>query len=134
MCGAMPNHLFDLFDLKAFRVGVGCVLGMAMSGCAVIDQMHSDGTITRSFAFGAPVIVPTDPSGQSSVSKVNGLGLIVSNTETTLGWVDETLASLGPDCRVVLIGNTEQQLERFAALLPKKEALCSDSKLNGGQK
>jgi hypothetical protein len=78
--------------------------------------------------------MPTDPSGQSSVSKVNGLGLIVSNSATTLGWVDETVASLGPDCRVVLIGNTDQQLERFAALLPKKEALCSDSKLNGGQK
>jgi hypothetical protein len=96
--------------------------------------MHGDGTFTRSFALGAPVIVPMDSSGQSSVSKVNGLGFIVSNTETTLGWFDETLASLGPDCRVVLIGNTERQLERFATLLPKKEVLCTDSKLVGGQK
>jgi hypothetical protein len=130
----MPNHVFDLIDLKAFGVGVGCLLGSTMSGCAVIDQIHGDGTITRSFTFGVPVIEPVDPSGQSSVSKVNGLGFIVSNSVTTLGWVDETVATLGPDCRVVLIGNTEQELRSFAALLPKKESLCSDTKLSGGQK
>jgi hypothetical protein len=54
--------------------------------------------------------------------------------DITFGWFDETIATLGPDCRLVLIGNTEQQLERFAASLPKKQAICSDSKLNGGQK
>src|SRR5271163_254945 len=134
MWGAMPNHLFDLFDLRAFRVGVGCLLGMVMSGCAVIDQMHSDGTITRSFAFGAPIMMPADPSGQSSVSRVNGLGLTVSNSATTLGWVDETVASLGPDCRVVLIGNTEQELRRFTSLVPPNTAICSDSISKGGQK
>jgi hypothetical protein len=130
----MQNHFFDLVNLRAFGLGVGCVLAMATSGCAIIDQINGDGTITRSFAFGAPVIMPMDPGGQAKVTKVNGFGFIVSNSATTLGLVDETFASLGPDCRVVLIGNTEQQLERFAALLPKKEAICSDSKLNGGQK
>jgi hypothetical protein len=130
----MPNHFFDLIGLRTFRVSVGCLLAMTMSGCAVIDQIHGDGTITRSFAFGAPVIMPTGPSGQANVTKVNGLGFIVSNSATTLGWIDETVAALGPDCRIVLIGNTDQQLERFAALVPKKEAICTDSKLNGGQK
>jgi hypothetical protein len=62
------------------------------------------------------------------------LGVGGANNTATLGWFDQTVATLGPDCRVVLIGNTEQELERFAALLPKKEALCADSRLNGGQK
>ena len=70
----MPNHFSDLADLKAFRVGVGCLLGMAVSGCAIIDQIHGDGTITRSFALGAPLIMPMDASGRTNVTKVNGLG------------------------------------------------------------
>jgi hypothetical protein len=129
----MPNHFFHLLNKVASGAGVGCLVAGAVSGCAVIDQIHSDGTMTHSFALGVPVVIPADPAGQSSVSKVNGFGFTVSNITTTLGWVDETVASLGPDCRVVLIGNTEQQLERFTALLPKKEAVCSDSKLNRGQ-
>ena len=128
-CGAMPSQFFDLVDLRAFGLCVGCLLGMAVSGCAIIDQIHGDGTINRSFVFGAPVIMPTNPSGQANVTKVNGLGFILSNS-ATLGWFDETVANLSPDCHVVLIGNTEQELERFAALLPKKETICGDSKLN----
>jgi hypothetical protein len=130
----MPNHFFDLIGLRTFRVSVGCLLAMTMSGCAVIDQIHGDGTITRAFAFGAPVMMPTDPSGQANVTKVNGLGFIVSNSATTLGWFDETVAALGPDCRVVLIGNTEEELQRFAALLPGNTEVCSDAIPNGGQK
>jgi hypothetical protein len=126
----MSDHFIYLVNKTTFGFGVGCILAVAMSGCAVIDQIHSNGTSTHSFAVGAPVIIPADPGGQSSVSKVKGFGFTVSNSATTIGWVDETVASLGPDCRVVLIGNTEQQLESFAALLPKKEAICSDSKLN----
>ena len=66
--------------------------------------------------------------------RLKGLGLGGAGNTATLGWFDETIATLGPDCRVVLIGNTEQELEKFADLVPKKEALCADSKLNGGQK
>jgi hypothetical protein len=130
----MPNHSLGLFYLTAFRVSVGCLLGMAMSGCAVIDQMHGDGTTTRSFALGPAVIMATDASGQSNVTKVNGLGIIASNTTATMGWFDETVASLGPDCRVVLIGNTEQELQHFAALISKNKGICSDAIPDGGQK
>lgn len=78
--------------------------------------------------------MPVDPGRQANVTKVNGFGLIVSNSPTTLGWLDETAAILGPECRIVLIGNTEQQLQYFATLIPKYTAICSDLISNGGQK
>ena len=129
----MPNHIFDLVDLRACTVGVGCLLGVAMSGCAVIDQVHGDGTISRSFVFGSPVIMPTDTSGKADIIKVTGLGLTGGSNTATLGWFNETIVALGPECRVVLIGNTEQELSRFAALLQSKETICDDTKVNGGQ-
>jgi hypothetical protein len=106
---------------------------MAMSGCATVEQIHSDGTITRSFAFAAPVFVPTDPSGQAHIVKVTGLGLVTSNGAMTLGWFDETKIALDRDCRVVLVGNTDQQLTRFANLIHGTQSICSETTATGGR-
>jgi hypothetical protein len=106
----------------------------ALSGCAIVEAVRSDGTYERSIALAAPLVIAPAPTGESSVVRITGLGLGGANNTGTLGWFDETVATLGPDCRVVLIGNTDQQLERFAALLPKNETICGNSKLNGGQK
>jgi hypothetical protein len=120
-------------------VGSGQVVAVvavvsSLSGCAIIENIHPDGTYERSIALAAPLIIAPAPAGQSSFVRVTGLGVGGANNTAALGWFDETVATLGPDCRVVLIGNTEQELRSFAALLPKNEAICSDSKLNGGQK
>jgi hypothetical protein len=120
-------------------VGSGLVVAVvavisSLSGCAIIENIHPDGTYERSIALAAPLVIAPAPAGQSSVVRVTGLGLGGANNTAALGWYDETVATLGPDCRIVLIGNTEEQLERFAALLPKNEAICGDSKLSGGQK
>jgi len=131
-CGVMQNHILYLVDLRAFAVGVGCLLGMAMSGCATIEQIHGDGTITRSFAFAAPIFVPADPDGQAHIVKVTGLGLVTSNGAMTLGWFHETKIALNRDCRVVLVGNTDEQLRRFFTLMQGTQSMCSDSSAIGG--
>jgi hypothetical protein len=109
-------------------------VAVTLPGCAIVENIRSDGTYERSIALAAPLVIAPAPTGQSSVLRIKGLGLGGAGNIATLGWFDETVATLGPDCRVVLIGNTEQQLDRFAALLPRKEAVCTDSKLNGGPK
>jgi hypothetical protein len=40
----------------------------------------------------------------------------MSNGAATLGWFNEAMIALDRDCRVVLVGNTTEQLQRFAAL------------------
>lgn len=109
-------------------------VAVTLSGCAIVETTRSDGTYERTVALASPLVIAPAPAGQSSVVQITGLGLGSAGNTATLGLYDETIAALGPDCRVVLIGNTEQQLERFAALFPKKEPICSDAKLNGGQK
>jgi hypothetical protein len=116
--------------------GVAAVIAAALtlSGCAIVEDIRSDGTYQRSIALAAPLVIAPAPAGESSVVRITGLGAGGINNTATLGWFDETVATLGPDCRVVLIGNTDRQLEKFAALLPKNETICSDSKLSGGKK
>jgi hypothetical protein len=127
----MPNRIYSLLYLSAFAVGVGCLLGMAMSGCAVIEQTHADGTVARSFTFGAPVIMAADPNSQANVIKATGLGLILSDSVTTLGWFDQSRVALDRDCRIVLVGNTDAQLSRFGEFLHNTTDLCGGSIHNG---
>lgn len=130
---AMPTRIFNLVNARALAVVCGCLTEIGMSGCAVVEDIHADGTTTRSIVLGTPVIMSEAPSSQSSIIKVTGLGLAVSNGATTLGWFDQSQIALDNDCRVVLVGNTEEELKTFVGLLPKKESVCADSKLNGGQ-
>lgn len=130
----MTSRLSEILVLSLARLAGVIVFGSTLCGCAIVENIRSDGTYERSIALAAPLVIAPAPAGQSSFVRITGLGVGGANNTATLGWFDQTVATLGPDCRVVLIGNTEQELERFAALLPKKEALCADSRLNGGQK
>jgi hypothetical protein len=126
-----------LLKIPAFRECriVAVIAGaVTLSGCAVVDDVRSDGTSERSIALAAPLVIAPAATGQSSVVRIMGLGLGGAGNTATLGWYDETIATLSPDCRVVLIGNTDQQLERFVGLLPNKESVCGNSEFNGGQK
>jgi hypothetical protein len=130
----VTSHLSKILGFSRARFAATVILVVPFSGCAIVENIRSDGTYERSIALAAPIVIAPPPTGQSSVVRITGLGLGGANNSATLGWFDQTVATLGPDCRVVLIGNTEQELERFAALFPKKETICADSRLNGGQK
>jgi hypothetical protein len=129
----MPNRISDLVGPRALAGAFGCFLGIAVSGCAVVEDIHGNGTTTRSFVFGAPLNVSTDPTGRPNILKVTGLGLTVSNGATTVGWFDQSKIVLDNDCRVVLVGNTEEQLMRFAGLLHSTNGLCDGSISKGGK-
>lgn len=128
---AMPNRISVLINWTMLRAGFGCLLGMAMTSCTVVEELHRDGATTRSFAFAAPVIVHPDPSGQGSVVKVTGLGFLASNDSTTLGFFDKSKITLDHECRFVLMGNTDEQLRNFVELLPQERGLCLEKTLQG---
>lgn len=90
------------------RVAAVIAVAATLSGCAIVEDIRSDGTYERRIAFAAPLVMAPAQAGQSSVVRITGLGLGDAGNTATLGWYDETVATLGPDCRVVLIGNTEQ--------------------------
>src|SRR5271166_1739482 len=81
----MSRRISDLFNWTMLWAALGCLLGMATTGCAVVEEIHSDGATSRSLAFAAPVVVNPDPNNQGSVVKVTGLGFLVSNNSATLG-------------------------------------------------
>jgi hypothetical protein len=129
----MPDRISDLVCLKPLGASLWFFLGMALAGCAVIEDIHGDGTTTRTFAIAAPVTVSGESNGQAGVVKVTGLGFLASRETTTLGWFDTLKIALDDNCRVVLIGNTDEQLRRFADFLPKGEGLCMAQTLPGGR-
>jgi hypothetical protein len=122
----MPHRFSELAHLKTFAVVCVWLLGMAMPGCAVVEDIHADGTTTKSIAFAAPLILPSAPDGQADIMKATGFGLVMSNGAATLGWFNESKIALNRDCRVMLVGNTTEQLQRFADLLGNTKGLCSD--------
>jgi hypothetical protein len=106
------------------RAGFGCLLGIAVTGCAVVEETHQDGTATRSVVLATPVFIHPDLSDRNSIVKVTGLGIVASNDSATVGLFSESRININRECRVILIGNTEQQLRNFAQLLPKGGGLC----------
>ena len=126
----MPSRLTVLIRTNVFGV-LGCLLGMAVSGCAVVEVSHGDGTSTRSFVFASPVIAANSEQ-KPNIVKIIGLGLLASNNGATLGWFNESRIALDRNCRIVLVGNSNEQLRRFADLIGDTKSLCADSAGIGG--
>lgn len=119
----MGIEIKDISMLIPTKVQMLLAIGLtvALSGCAFIERINSDGATERSVALAAPLIASLAPTGESSVVRIVGLGFSVANNTATLGLFDETVAALGPDCRVVLIGGEEQSARIGAA-----RRLCAD--------
>jgi hypothetical protein len=132
------DRMSSLHENEARRLCRIALLGLlasaSLSACAVIETIRPDGTTQRTFAFAAPVVVASGAPSPNRVTHLTGLGLTMANDAAALGWFDAQTVALDGDCRVVLIGNTEEQLQRFAAVLPKNEQICSDSQPIAGQK
>ncbi len=109
------------------------MLGSAASGCALVEETRSDGTIVRSIVVGSPAIVLHPSADQGAATRAAGLGLAWSNGVASLGWFDDSIVALGPDCRVVLVGNSDEQLRRFAELTGDVRNVCGASGVSGGE-
>jgi hypothetical protein len=121
----------DIGRRARFVAGVGVLLALQLSACAIVEEARPDGTRQRSIVFAAPVVVPSAAANQSSVVRATGLGLEMSSGTATLGWFNKSIIALDPSCRVVLVGNTEEQLRNFAELTNAKSGVCSDSAISG---
>ncbi|HTR14983.1 MAG TPA: hypothetical protein VMI72_17470 [Roseiarcus sp.] len=107
----------DISILISIKVQMGLALGLtfALCGCAFIEKQNQDGTTERSIALAAPLVVSPPSAAPSNAVRIVGLGFAAANNTATLGLFDETVATLGADCRVVLVGGAEDQFARIAA-------------------
>lgn len=121
-------------NLTLLYLTLGCVPAIFSSGCAVIEEIRSDGSMRREIAIGALVnTVPTSPQ-QNSVIRISGLGVASSPDAVTLGYFNNSAVTLDPTCRIVLIGNTPEQLNYFVNLVPNTQGICGEIATNGDQK
>jgi hypothetical protein len=88
--------------------------------------------VSRSVAPFALVLSPS-PGSQGRAVKATGLGVAVLNGVTTLGWFDASTVALDPGCRVVLIGNTDEQLRNFTELTGGAQQVCGGSGPGGAR-
>jgi hypothetical protein len=86
--------------------------------------------VSRSVAP-VPLILSSSPGDQGSAVKATGLGLAVLNGVITLGWFDASIVAISPNCRVVLVGNTDEQLKKFVELAGGAREVCSGNASGG---
>jgi hypothetical protein len=114
------------------RASIGCLLGLTASGCAYVEETQRDGTVSRS-VVPFPLIQSSSPANQGSVVKATGMGLAILNGTTTLGWFDASTVALDPSCRIVLVGNTDEQLRKFVELTGGAREVCGGNASGGAR-
>ncbi len=122
-----PSQRRDVWHQGLRTLSLICSLAVTESGCAYVEVTHQDGSVSRSIA---PLALATSRDGKESAVKTSGLGLAVLNGTTTLGWFDASTVALDPSCHVVLIGNSDEQLRRFAELTRGRD-VCSGNGVRG---
>jgi hypothetical protein len=118
---------------RVVRASVWCLLALAAGGCAFVEERRSDGTFENAVVVGSPILLQR-PTDQGVVIKASGLGLALSNGTAALGWFDNSIVALAPGCRVVLIGNSDEQLRKFAELTGDAREICAINRLAGGKR
>jgi hypothetical protein len=112
----------------------GFLCSVALSSCAVIEDVRADGEISRTVVFASPVNLPATPPDRGRVLKITGLGVAATNETVNFGFFNSSEMHLDPRCQVVLVGNTDEELKRFAKLIPNMQNICSDVIPAGGKK
>jgi len=113
---------------------LGCLCSVVLSGCAVIEEVRADGETSHSVVLASPVSLPATPPGRGRVLKITGLGVAATNEAATFGFFNSSEMLLDPRCQVVLVGNTDEELKRFASLVRNVQNICNDVIPAGGKK
>ena len=100
----------------------------------MIDETQADGTTRHSIVWALPVSLSPSSSDRGRIVKAAGLGLASNNGALALGYFNSSQVELDRSCHVILIGNTDDQLRRFAELTGDTTTICRDSVENGVQK
>lgn len=130
----MFTHASWPTNLTLVYLTISCALGLLSSGCAVIEEIGSDGSMRREIALAALVNVVPALSEQSRVVRISGVGVASSPDAVTFGYFDSSAIALEPTCRIVLIGSTPEQLNYFVNLVRNTQGICSEIAANGDQK
>jgi len=109
------------------RLVIGGHLGLLSSGCALIEEVRGDGTTRRTIAVASPINVEPSPPGRGRVVRISGVGFAAFDEALTLGVFSNSQIVPDPTCQIVLVGNTDEQLERFAALIDHSPNVCADN-------
>ena len=102
------------------------IVAIFAGGCAIVEDTHGDGSVQRSIVFGV-VTLPNIPSDRGRVVRITGAGFDLDTSGFAFGYFNKLQVVPDPQCQVVLIDSTSEQLGRFAELIPKETGLCGDS-------
>lgn len=99
------------------RIGVSIVLLINMQACAVVN-IHG-GKVSTTYYPGLAVVNVYENPDSPTVVSTNGLGLVFSAKSATLGWIQESLATI-PDaskCWIIFIDtNSENSVKAITEL------------------
>lgn len=98
-------------------------LAVACSACTVVEIHSGDGQvrIERHLGF---VSLELPPDAPSRVVRLTGVGLVSLGFDTTLGYADATLVTLGSECRLLVWIDRPDQIEHLRSLVGATEDLC----------
>ncbi|HLH98015.1 MAG TPA: hypothetical protein VKW08_23155 [Xanthobacteraceae bacterium] len=123
---------------RGFCLMLQAILNMYCStvllGCAVVEDVRADSSSSRTIALGISEPSSLTPGGHGHVLKVTGLGFAGTSQETTFGFYNITEVALDPRCQVVLVGSTDEQLQRFAKVVGNVRNICTDVVPIGGKR
>jgi hypothetical protein len=125
------THLCEFGLLRsAFVFSIAC----AVSGCAVVEKLHADGTAERATSFFAPVLVVPGASEEATAVRVSGIGLGVGPQTAILGAYDISAVHLDPECRIVIMPQRELELQNLRRILGDASNICVVEKTKGAGK
>jgi hypothetical protein len=106
-------------------------LTLFLGACAVVETIKPDGTVQRTISMISPIHVISTQSSTDRAVKVFGVGLLLDDSESTLGYFNSSVFRINPNCRVMLIDNTDDQLNRFAAQVHDLGTICNGTDQKG---
>jgi hypothetical protein len=97
---------------------------MGVAGCAVVETVAADGTVERTSAFLAPVVVVDAAASPARAVRASGVGLGVGPNMAVLGSYRIAAVSLEPGCHIVIMPESELQVTNLRRLLGDDPNVC----------
>jgi len=95
----------------------------SLAACTTVHIHNSDGSLSTSQGFGIlSVAIPRNPSGL--LVDARGVGLLRIGDSLSLGYVEQKMAFLTDECRVVFWIESAEQAEAVTRLVGNVDAMC----------
>ena len=105
--------------------------GLTTPGCTIVERQNTDGSFERSLSLLRPITV-VDLSGSVTNSvRAAGLGIGITAGVFQLGLFRMSTVRLDSACRVVIVPDSDAQLQNFEQFLKENPDLCGESSKKG---